>query len=125
MKNRIWIAMFAALLALTAVMPASADDLDAVKARMLQRRGEVQALLSSQAAGENNIGLLEKRGSVSGGQAGVIAAENADRSKVYAAIAAKAGADAGLVGRQRAAAIAEKAAPGTLVQRPDGAWQTK
>lgn len=125
MKTGTWMCMLAVALGLALANRAAADELVGVKGRMIQRKGEVQALLAAKAAGENNHGFVEARGKVSGPQAAVISAENDDRRQVYGAIAAKTGVTPAQVGVQRAASIAEKAPPGTLIQQPDGSWRAK
>lgn len=107
-----------------AILPARAQDLGPVKARMSQRLSQVDALKSKGAIGENNRGLLEMRGG--GGDAGsVVSAENADREVVYAALAKQTGSSADQVGRARAKQIATASAAGVWLQREDGAWYKK
>jgi uncharacterized protein YdbL (DUF1318 family) len=55
----------------------------------------------------------------------VVAAENADRKKVYAAIAKQQGTTAELVGKRRALQIAKKAKAGTWIQDQSGKWNQK
>ena len=114
----------AAALALGPVV-VRAQDLGAVKARMEQRLGAVDALKARGVAGENNRGFLEPRGNASGGDQGLISEENADRRTVYAAIAAQTGASPDAVGRQRAQQIASIARPGHWIQDPSGNWRQK
>lgn len=102
-----------------------AEDLGAVKARMEQRLGSVDALKDRGAVGENNQGFLEARGNVSGADQKVISDENADRRTVYADIAAKTGATADTVGRKRAQHIATIAKAGHWIQDAGGAWRQK
>lgn len=104
---------------------ARAEDLSAVKARMEQRVGAVDALRDRQVAGENNRGYLEVRGNASGGDQKVISDENADRRTVYALIAAQTKTDAETVGRQRALKLASASKQGVWVQDPSGAWRQK
>jgi uncharacterized protein YdbL (DUF1318 family) len=104
---------------------ARAEDLGAVKARMEQRLGALNALKDRGAAGENNQGFLEARGNASPADQSAIAAENADRRTVYAAIAAQTGATPDAVGRHRAQQIASIARPGHWLQDPSGAWRQK
>ena len=107
-----------------AVLPARAQDLGPVKARMSQRLSQVDALKSNGAVGENNRGLLEVRGG-GGDAASVVSAENADRGIVYAALAKQTGSSADQVGRARAKQIAAASAAGVWLQREDGAWYKK
>ena len=95
----------------------------AVKARMEQRLAQVDALKETGAIGENNRGFLEIRG---GGDAGaIVSAENKDREIVYAAVAQKTGSTADLVGRKRAARIAQNSRSGVWVQDEGGNWKKK
>jgi uncharacterized protein YdbL (DUF1318 family) len=107
------------------VVVRAAEDLGAVKARMEQRIAPLNALKDRGAAGENNQGFLEARGSASADDQRVIGEENADRRTVYAAIAAQTGATPDAVGRQRAQQIASIARRGHWVQDPSGAWRQK
>jgi len=107
-----------------AVVPARAQDLAAVKARMTQRLSQVDDLKAKGAIGENNRGFLEERGG-GGNAAGVVSAENADRGAVYAALAKQTGGSADQVGRARAKQIAAGSAAGVWVQKEDGSWYKK
>lgn len=97
----------------------------AIKARMEQRLGSVNALKDRGIVGENNQGFLEPRGNASGDDQRIIGEENADRRSVYAAIAAKTGAPPDVVGRQRAQQLASLARPGHWIQDPSGAWKQR
>jgi uncharacterized protein YdbL (DUF1318 family) len=108
-----------------AAMGAWAQDLGAIKTAMLARKASVDALLATQAAGENNRGFVEALKAVPVADAAVVAAENSDRRAVYEAIAKKTGATVEVVGQQRAAEIAAKAAAGTMIQSPKGNWIAK
>jgi uncharacterized protein len=117
-----------ALIALVAAAGAAtvrAEDLGAVKQRMAQRLAAIDGLKDRGAVGENNRGFLEARGALGGGDGGVIAAENADRSTVYAALAAQTGSSADQVGRARAKQIAQGSKPGVWVQDEGGAWRRR
>lgn len=103
----------------------AAEDLGAVKARMEQRIGPLNALKASGVVGENNQGFLEPRGNASAADQKTIAEENADRRTVYAAIAAQTGASPDAVGRHRAQQIASIALPGHWIQEPNGTWRQK
>ncbi|PTX90747.1 YdbL family protein [Opitutus sp. ER46] len=104
---------------------ARAEEREAVKARMEQRQGTVDALKDRKVVGENNRGFLEPRGTLSAADQKVVSDENADRSTVYAAIAAKAGVSADQVGRARAQKISVNSKPGIWLQAPDGSWSEK
>ena len=104
---------------------AQAQKLDAVKQSMLDRKASVDRALAAKTVGENSAGLLQVIGNAADADKKVVEAENADRKVVYAAIAAKNGTDVALVGQHRAAAIAEKAKAGTMIQSKDGKWIEK
>lgn len=103
----------------------AAENLNSVRARMEQRLGALDAAKERGAAGENNRGYLEARGQASAADQKLIAAENADRRTVYADIAARTGASADSVGRQRAEQLASLARRGHWVQDTNGAWRQK
>ena len=102
-----------------------AQNEEAIKARMAQRLSAVDALKDRQVAGENNRGLLEPRGQVTGADQAIISEENSDRQAVYAALAAKTGASPDTVGRQRAQQIAIRSKRGVWIQDPSGEWRQK
>lgn len=102
-----------------------AEDLGAIKARMEQRVGAIDALKDRKVVGEDNRGFLDPRGSLTSSEQKVVSDENADRRAVYAAIAAQTGASASDVGRRRAEQIASASKPGVWIQAPDGSWRQK
>jgi uncharacterized protein len=102
-----------------------AQDLGAVKARIEQRIGTVNAIKDRGAAGENNRGYLETRGNASAEDQKVISEENQDRRTVYAALAQQTGATPDAVGRQRAQQLAGLAKAGHWIQDSGGAWRQK
>lgn len=103
----------------------SAQDLNAIRARMEQRVTAVDALKDRGVAGETNRGYLEARGSAAAADQQVISAENSDRGAVYAAIAAQTGTDAETVGRARAQRIAANSKAGVWIQDASGNWKQK
>ncbi|MEI8241631.1 MAG: DUF1318 domain-containing protein [bacterium] len=117
--------MLVAVTFLGLALAAQAQGLDAVKQSMLARKPAVAQLLASKTVGENRDGLLEATAKVADADAKTVAAENADRKAVYAAIAAKNGTDVAKVGQLRAAEIAARAEAGTLIQGRDGTWAGK
>lgn len=123
--NTLFSRLLLILCSLAFALPAvRAEDLGAVKARMAQRLGQLDALKAGGAIGENNRGFVEVRDG--GGDAGsVVAAENSDRETVYAAIAKQAGSSADQVGRARAKQIAAASAAGVWLQHEDGSWYRK
>lgn len=101
-----------------------AEDLGTVKARMVQRLGELDALKAKGAIGETNQGLVVVRGD--GAKANqVVAAENSDREVAYAAIAKQTGSSVSQVARARARQIAANSAKGVWLQRDNGSWYQK
>ncbi len=95
-----------------------------IKSRMKSRLPAINQLKAQGVVGENNLGYLE----FVGGQkikADVVSAENADRKKVYAAIAKQQGANIQVVGQRRAAKISQIAKKGHWIQTPAGKWQKK
>ncbi len=103
----------------------SAQDLNAIRARMEQRVAAVDGLKDRGVAGETNRGYLEARGSASAADQQVISAENSDRGAVYAAIAAQTGTDSETVGRARAQRIAANSKSGVWIQDAGGTWNQK
>ncbi len=112
------------LFALGLISSLRAEDVGAVKARMVERLPQVDALKAQGAVGENNRGLLEVRGG-SADTGAVVSAENKDREVVYAAVAKQAGISADQVGKKRAASLAQNSSPGVWVQDSAGNWTKK
>lgn len=108
------------------VQTAYAADLDpAVEAAALRRRdrkAQVEAWLSQGAVGEDNRGLLAVRGTA---DAQAVAAENADRSLIYEALAKKNGTSVPEIQKVYAERLRNDAPSGAPVQTPDGAWTVK
>lgn len=102
-----------------------AEDLNAVKARMEQRQGTIDALKDRQVAGETNRGYLEARGAVTPSDEKLLSDENSDRRAVYAALAAQTKTDPDTVGRQRAQQLAMRSKRGVWIQAPNGEWSQK
>lgn len=119
-RNRALLLAVAAVLLLAAVPATAAQGL---KERMATRLPVIDDLKARGIVGENNQGYLEFVGPPE--KAEVVAAENADRREVYAAIAGQTGASVEAVGRQRATQIAQKSMSGVRLQKPDGTWYTK
>lgn len=101
-----------------------AQDLAAVKSRMVHRLPQIDQLKAKGVIGETNRGLLElKGGDVEAGDA--VAAENRDREIVYTEIAKKTGTSFEQVARHRARKIAAESARGVWLQKEDGSWYKK
>ena len=102
----------------------AAEDLGVVKARMEQRLPQIDELKSKGVVGENSRGMMELRGGdVNAGDA--VAAENRDRTMVYAEIARQTRTSVDQVARVRARQIAGASAPGVWLQKDDGSWYKK
>ncbi len=92
---------------------------------MEQRLPALDALKARGVVGENNQGFVEVRGAGDAEAAQLVAAENQDRTVVYANIAQRFGTTAEEVARKRAHKIVENSKPGVWLQSPDGAWYQK
>ena len=101
-----------------------AQNLENVKTNMLNRKPAIDTLKNQGVIGEGNNGYLHMLQATPGVQ-NVVNAENADRRVVYEAIAKNQGAPVATVGARRALQIAEIAAPGHWLQKPDGSWYRK
>jgi uncharacterized protein YdbL (DUF1318 family) len=91
---------------------------------MAKRLPIINQLKAKGIVGENNQGYLQFMGSKKE-KADVVNAENADRKKVYEAIAKQQKTTAALVGKRRAAQIAQIAGKGEWIQSSDGKWKKK
>jgi uncharacterized protein YdbL (DUF1318 family) len=105
----------------------SATDLGELKKRMARRAPRIGELKADKSVGENNRGYLEilKPEKVDKKDRKIVEDENADRKTVYEAIARDENTTAQLVGKNRALMVYERAAPGIMVQKPDGTWTEK
>jgi len=102
------------------------QDLAKAQEQMKKRLPEVAQLKTQKVVGETSAGFLALvKGDGDAAARQLVDAENADRKAVYAAVAAKTGADPARVGQQRAKEISERAAPGVMLQRDDGTWYEK
>lgn len=88
-----------------------------------ERLAIIKALKSSGTVGENNVGLVEFKGEKKAAE--IVAEENAERMKIYKAIAEKQGVSPEQVGKERAVQISKDAEKGVWIQSPDGSWQKK
>ena len=112
-------------LAFAFVFAVRADTAEDIQNRMKDRKDAVAKLLATTNVGENNAGHLQKLEEISEDETKTLTDENADRKKVYAAIAKQTGATETDVGKQRAKQIAERAPAGTMIQQSDGTWKKK
>jgi uncharacterized protein YdbL (DUF1318 family) len=95
-----------------------------IKQRMIERLPVIKSLKDKGLVGENNMGYLEFIGNKKE-KADVVEAENKDRKMVYEAIAKQQSTTVELVGKLRAAQIANKAEPGEWLQDANGKWYQK
>jgi uncharacterized protein YdbL (DUF1318 family) len=95
-----------------------------IKQRMIARLPIIKSLKDKGIVGENNKGYLEFIGKKKE-QEDVVSAENSDRKQVYEAIAKQQSTTVEVVGKHRAAQIAEKAQPGEWLQDANGKWYRK
>jgi uncharacterized protein YdbL (DUF1318 family) len=117
---KMWMVLaIAAVLALAASVPAQG-----IKERMKARLPVIAELKKQGIVGENNRGYLAFVGDVKSHET-LIDQENQDRQTIYAQIAAQQNTSISVVEKNRALQLAERAAPGTFVQKPDGTWIKK
>ncbi len=95
-----------------------------IKERMRARIPAINRLKAEEIVGENNQGFLELRKD-DPGQQQLVNSANADRRKVYSAIARQQQVNPDLVGMRRARQIAARARSGTWLQNKDGLWYRK
>jgi uncharacterized protein YdbL (DUF1318 family) len=95
-----------------------------IKQRMIARLPVIKSLKDNGIVGENNKGYLEFIGNKKE-KADVVQAENDDRKQVYEAIAKQQSTTVELVGKHRAAQIANKAETGDWLQDANGKWYQK
>jgi uncharacterized protein YdbL (DUF1318 family) len=123
MKDKIFAVTISLLLVSLLFSAASAFGED-IKARMKARLPIIVELKANGIVGEDFKGYLQFVGQKRQKE-DVVNAENADRKKVYAAIAKQQGTTAELVGKRRAIQIAQKAKPGEWLQDANGKWYQK
>ena len=123
MKNKIFTTAVSLFIISFLFINASAFA-ESIKARMKARLPAILELKEKGVVGEDKNGLLQFVGQKKEKE-DLIAAENADRKKVYSHIAKQQGTTAQLVGERRALQIAQKAKPGTWLQDQSGKWYQK
>ena len=109
---------------LTAVFNLNAGTKEEIIARMKARLPALEQLKNAGVVGENNLGYLEVRDD-SADTKNAVDTENNDRKQVYAAIAAKNGTTAELVGKRRAIKLAKEAKKDQWLQNEKGEWYQK
>jgi len=112
------------ILTLTALMGTVALQASAQQ-RIKERLPALDALKQTGKIGEDNRGFVEARESVTPEQETLIAAENADRTELYALVAQRSQQTVEEVGKQRAVRIAQIAASGVWLQDSRGRWYQK
>ena len=123
MKNKIFTTIVSIVIVSFLFSNASAFG-ESIKARMKARLPVIVELKDKGVVGEDKNGYLQFVGQKKE-KKDVIAAENADRQKVYSHIAKQQGTSVQLVGERRALQIAKKAKPGTWLQDQSGKWYQK
>lgn len=113
-----------ALLLLTTASAFSAN-FGEIKAAMKERQPAIEALWAADKIGENNAGFVEARADLGPPEQALREAENADRKRVYQAIAGATQTSLQQVGAQRAAQISKRAAAGLWLQDAAGKWYQK
>lgn len=98
-----------------------AEDL---KSRLKTRKPAIDLLKHQGIVGENNRGFLEFIGN-DRTEERIVSAENADRRKIYQAIAKQQGVSTDLVGNLRAKKIEKIGKAGQSFQDSDGKWYKK
>ncbi len=122
--KRYTLPVFCFALVLLFATAAGAQNLNAIKARMLDRKPTIDTLKTRGIVGEGNDGYLHFRQKMRDAEK-VVTAENNDRKTVYTAIARKEGVAVGIVGKRRAMQIARRAPAGVWLQKGDGTWYKK
>ena len=125
MKRFLRLFLVAATVFGASVIVARAEEPAAIQQRMQSRLSTVDSLKQRQAVGETNRGLLQVRGTLSGDEAALVAAENADRAAIYAELARRTGSQPDDVARTRARKIAAGSASGIWLEDESGRWYQK
>ncbi|MDZ7665014.1 MAG: YdbL family protein [Desulfotignum sp.] len=116
----LWMVLgIAAVLTVAGSVPAQG-----IKERMKERLPVIAELKKQGIVGEDNQGYLAFVGNEKSHET-LIAQENQDRKTIYAHIAAQQNTSISVVEKNRALQLAERAAPGTYIQKPDGTWVKK
>lgn len=120
--------VLATLLLSSILLPATAqaDELDDLKARFKKRYPKLEALNGAGKIGETHLGFVE---AVNGGPLDaeatkLVAAENSDRTTLYAVIAKKQNTTPALVAERNAKREFSTAKSGEWLKFPDG-WKQK
>lgn len=103
---------------------ASAQNMQAIKAKMLNRKPAIDTLKNKGAIGEGVDGYLHVRNNTGNAQQ-VVNQENADRRAVNGVIAKKEGAALDKVSRAVGAKLVRGSKPGHWIKKGDGSWSQK
>lgn len=98
-------------------------EIESAAMRRRDRRASVVSALSAGQLGENNLGLLEARGS--GDASRIASEENADRMIIYSALASRENVAVSEIQKVYAERLRNDAPGGSPVQGADGNWTTK
>ena len=120
-KKRTVVILLVMMGVLAAAWPAVAQG---IKERMKERLPVIAELKKQGVIGENNRGYLGFVGSQKSHEQ-LVADENQDRKTIYAHIASQQNTQLAVVEKNRALQLAQRAAPGTYIQKPDGTWVKK
>lgn len=103
---------------------ASAQNMQALKSKMLNRKPTIDALKNQGAIGEGVDGYLHVRQNKGNAQQ-VVTQENADRRAVNGIIAKKEGASLEKVSGAVGAKLVRNSKPGHWIKKGDGSWSQK
>jgi uncharacterized protein YdbL (DUF1318 family) len=121
---KLFLYLFALSLAPAMLVAQSAEIAEATE-RMKERLSAVDALKTSGKLGEDNMGYLAVRDTLTREEQELLNAENRDRRLIYQHVARSSRQSVDEVGRQRAARIAELAREGVWLQNRRGEWYQK
>lgn len=116
----------ALLLGAVFTLPVAADEMSDLKESFKARYPKLQALINAGKVGKTYQGSVEavKGGSLDSDAAAVVAAENADRAKLYILIAKQQNTTPSLVAERNAAREFASASSGEWLKYKDG-WKQK
>jgi hypothetical protein len=103
-----------------------ADELNDLKQRFQQRYPQLMKAKAAGTIGETSAGHVDAvKGSLDGELSKVVAAENADRDKLYKILADKEGTTPAHIAERNAIRNFEKARSGEYLKGRDGQWHQK
>ncbi|MFT5121523.1 MAG: hypothetical protein ACI9TH_003272 [Kiritimatiellia bacterium] len=107
------------------VLPVSADELGELKESFKKRHPQLQAQKAAGKIGETSAGMTEAVNAAAAGDAAIktlVAAENADRSSLYALLAKQEGVSAAVVAKRNGIRNFTKASAGEWL-KDDKGWR--